>query len=170
MGQARRPRDRSRAALLRLEPRLLGEQAHHLVAGRALLLAHVGPGQFDQYLVGGNLLPFLDAQRRHDPAVAMLDGLALADDRHLSWRVSGGIERCERRPPQEQDEEDEGDDQPEADVALGAVERRDVRHRQRAPRHQLHLVHAAAPLDCDPAGRGPPAPVLRALIVVGTVP
>src|SRR6185369_2096975 len=139
-GEARGPADRRGADLLRLEPITLGKEVQQLRPERLFLRPNLIALEFNQHLAGPDLLALADVDRGDDPAVAMLDRLALAGDLQLAGRISCRIHRREGCPAKEDHEEERRDDRAEAELGPRVVDR-DVARRPRE-RRQVELLPA----------------------------
>ncbi len=128
-----RPGDGRGAELFGPEARLLSLEAVDLGREGGLHGLGVGARHGDQDLTGLDLLALLHVQGGDDPALLVLDALAMAFHRHLALGHGGLVEPGDGRPAEEHDEEACRDDPAGSDLPPAVV----VLFRKRGGRNRI---------------------------------
>ncbi len=116
VGELGRRREAALAVELGGEPCALGQHVEIFACERTLVGAEVRRRHLDQDLAGLDLFSLADVKRGDDSPLAVLDRLAMARHGDDAAGVDAGVERRQRRPSQQHDEEEEGDSGTDADV------------------------------------------------------
>ena len=107
----------------------LGKQTEELVARALQRGVGLDPAEFDELLIGDDVVTFVDQDFAHDAAFQALDRLAVAFRLHRAVADVGAAEGDDRRPDADdaegQEDDSRADDHDAANIMAGAA---NVRH------------------------------------------
>ena len=104
------------------QPGPLGDQGEVLAGGAAFDGLELAAGQLQQDLAAAHRIALSHQQGAHNPALAMLHGLAIARNGDLALGIGTGIEGGQRGPTEEDHKEQDNDRAPDDQLATGVVE------------------------------------------------